>query len=72
MEALPDSPSSLPLTLLANDVYVGAREAVTFFELPGTPIQVSALDVSHGGEDEALFGYYAIVLNDARGLVKVS
>lgn len=55
-----------------NDVYVGAREAITFFELPGTPIQVSALDVSHGGEDEALFGYYALILNDARALVKVS
>ncbi|AOY71031.1 hypothetical protein ARZXY2_1478 [Arthrobacter sp. ZXY-2] len=56
----------------ANDVYVGAKEAVTFFELPGTPIQVSALDVSKGGEDEALFGYYALILNDARGLKKVS
>lgn len=56
----------------ANDVYVGAKEAVTFFELPGTPIQVSALDISKGGEDEALFGYYALILNDARGLKKVS
>ncbi|MFF2842703.1 hypothetical protein [Paenarthrobacter sp. NPDC057981] len=56
----------------ANDVYVGAKEAITFFELPGTPIQVSALDVSKGGEDEALFGYYALILNDARGLKKVS
>lgn len=55
-----------------NDVYVGAKEAITFFELPGTPIQVSALDVAKGGEDDALFGYYALVLNDARGLRKVS
>lgn len=55
-----------------NDVYVGAKEAITFFELPGTPIQVTALDVAKGGEDDALFGYYALVLNDARGLKKVS
>ena len=55
-----------------DDVYVGAKEAVTFYELPGTPIQVSALDVAHGGEDEALFGYFALILNDAKGLVKVS
>lgn len=56
----------------ADDVYVGAKEAITFFELPGTPIQVSALDVSRGGEDEALFGYFALITNDARGIVKVS
>jgi hypothetical protein len=55
----------------ANDVYVGAKEALTFFELPGSPIRVEAVDVSKGGYDEALFGYYAIVLNDARGLKKV-
>ena len=55
----------------ANDVYVGAKEAVTFFELGGSPIRVEALDVSKGGLDEALFGYYALVLNDARGLKKV-
>ncbi|WP_024817028.1 phage major capsid protein [Arthrobacter sp. 31Y] len=55
----------------ANDVYVGAKEAVTFFELGGSPIRVEALDVSKGGLDEALFGYYALVLNDARGLKKI-
>ena len=55
----------------ANDVYVGAREAITFFELGGSPIRVEALDVSKAGFDEALFGYYALVLNDARGLKKV-
>lgn len=54
-----------------NDVYVGAREAVTFFELGGSPIRVEAIDVNKGGFDEALFGYYALVLNDARGLKKI-
>lgn len=52
-------------------VYVIAKDAITFFELPGTPIQVSALDVARGGEDEALFGYYALILNDARGILRV-
>lgn len=56
----------------ANDVYVGAKEAITFFELPGTPIQVTALDISKGGEDEALFGYVCLILNDNRALLKVS
>lgn len=54
-----------------NDVYVGAKEAITFFELAGSPIQVEAIDVSKGGFDEALFGYYALVLNDVRGIRKV-
>jgi hypothetical protein len=56
----------------ANEVIVGAREAVTFFELAGSPIRVEAVDVNRGGFDEALFGYYALVLNDARGLKKIA
>lgn len=55
----------------ANDVYVGAKEAITFFELAGSPIQVEAIDVNKGGFDEALFGYYALVLNDIKGIRKV-
>lgn len=57
--------------VLPNEVYVGAKEAVTFLELAGSPIRVEAIDVSKGGLDEALFGYYALVLNDARGLKKI-
>lgn len=56
----------------ATAVIVGSSQAVTFYERPGTPIQVSALDISNGGEDEALFGYYALIVNDARALVNVS
>jgi hypothetical protein len=56
----------------ANEVYVGAKEAVTFFELESSPIRVEAIDVNRGGFDEALFGYYALVLNDARGLKKIA
>jgi hypothetical protein len=56
----------------ANDVYVGTKDALTFLELPGTPLRVEALDVSRGGIDSALFGYYAIVSNNTAGLVKVT
>lgn len=56
----------------ATEVIVGAREAVTFFELGGSPIRVEAIDVNRGGMDEALFGYYALVLNDARGLKRLA
>lgn len=57
--------------LAAGTVIVGAKEAISFYELPGSPIRVDALDISKGGLDEALFGYYAIVVNNAAGLVKV-
>lgn len=58
--------------LAPGTVIVGAKEAITFYELPSTPIRVSALDISHNGSDEAIFGYFAIVVNNAKGLVKVS
>lgn len=40
-------------------------------ELPGSPIRVNALDVANGGSDEALFGYWAAAVTDARGLTVV-
>jgi hypothetical protein len=57
--------------LAPGTVIVAAKEAVTLYELPGTPIRVSALDVAHNGTDEAIFGYYAIVVNNAKGIVSV-
>lgn len=61
-------PSSAPA--LQGKVIVGARESVTLFELPGSPVRVSALDVAHAGIDEALYGYYAL-LYTGRGIVSV-
>lgn len=52
-------------------VYAGMKGAGTFYELPGSPIRVEALDLVKGGVDEAFFGYYATILHDARGIVKV-
>jgi hypothetical protein len=53
-----------------SDVVVGIKAAATFYELPGVPIRVDALDIEHGGIDIGLFGYWATLLNDARGIVK--
>lgn len=52
-------------------VYAGLKGAGTFYELPGSPIRMEALDLVKGGVDEAFFGYYATILHDARGIVKV-
>jgi hypothetical protein len=43
--------------LAAGTVLVGARQAATVAELPGSPIRVNALDIARGGIDEALYGY---------------
>jgi hypothetical protein len=58
--------------LAPGTVIVGAKEAITLYELPGTPIRLSGLDITHNGSDEAILGYYAIIVNNERGLVKVS
>ena len=48
-----------------------AKPAMTFFELSGSPIRVQAEHIAKGGRDAALFGYYATLLNDQRGVVEV-
>lgn len=60
----------VPSAALTGRVIVGAREAATLFQLPGSPIRVSALDVAHAGTDEALYGYYALLMSN-KGLVEV-
>jgi hypothetical protein len=59
-------------SLAAKRVIVGAKEAATVYELPGSPIRVEGLDVSHGGIDPALFGYVATLINDAKALASVT
>jgi hypothetical protein len=49
--------------LSTGQVLVGAREAATVRELPGSPIRVNAQDISKGGVDEAIFGYCAIQID---------
>lgn len=59
-------------SVATGKVLVGAREAVTVYELPGAPIRIDALDLAKGGIDKAAFGYAGVVINDARGLQLVT
>jgi len=55
-----------------GQVLVGAREAVTVYELPGAPVRVDALDVAHGGIDSGLYGYAGALVNKADALQLVN
>ncbi|OFP20311.1 hypothetical protein HMPREF2976_04270 [Corynebacterium sp. HMSC077D10] len=56
----------------AGHVVAYHKDSLAWGELPGSPIRVDALDVAHGGSDNALFGYWAALVEDARGLTVVS
>lgn len=58
--------------LAAKRVIVGAREAATVYELPGSPIRVEGLDVAKGGIDPGVYGYIATVVNDVTALASVT
>lgn len=50
-------------------VYVGAREALTFYELGGeAPIRVEGIDPHHGAIDPAVFAYWAVLTNNAKAI----
>lgn len=55
----------------AGSVIAYAKPAVTWYELGSTPIRVNAQHISHGGIDEALFGYWDTMLVEPRGIVSV-
>lgn len=55
----------------AGHVIVGTSAAMDYYELPGSPIRVEAVDLTKGGVDAGAFGYYATVLHDAAGIVDV-
>lgn len=58
----------------SNDVtavHVISRPAATFYELPGTPVRAEVETPANGGFDTAIFGYYAAVTHDSRGIVRV-
>lgn len=48
------------------------KPALDWYELPGSPIRVEALDIARGGVDQAVHGYWATFLNDERGVRKVT
>lgn len=72
MEGFRIVPAQSSVSSLTNKVLVGAREAQTLHELPGSPIRVDAEAIATGGLDEGLFGYYAIITHNASGLALVA
>ena len=66
-----------PERFLATDlvpegkVVAYAKQAMTWFELPGSPIRVDAERIDHGGKDSGIFGYYAAILNNSQGVVSI-
>lgn len=53
-------------------VIVGAKEALTFYELGGeAPIRVEGIDPHHGAFDPAVFAYWATITNNAAAVRKV-
>jgi len=59
-------------SIAAGKVLVGAKQAVTVLELPGSPVRIDALDLARGGIDKAAFGYLGVNVNDALGLQLVT
>ena len=58
--------------ITAGHVIVGTKDAATFYELPGSPIRVEAVDMVKGGIDAGVFGYYALLTHDAGALQDVT
>ena len=52
-----------------KQVIVGAKEALTFYELGGqAPIRVEGIDPHHGAIDPAVFAYWATLTNNAAAI----
>lgn len=54
--------------ITAGKVVVGDRAAASFYELPGSPIRVQAVDLVKGGADAGVFGYAAELVHDKAAL----
>lgn len=65
----PDADAGGPDVAFAGKVMVGTRQAATHYELPGSPIRVSAPDVGRAGVDEALYGYSLVDVTQPKGFV---
>lgn len=59
-------------SITAGHAVVGTSSAASFYELPGSPIRVEAVDMDNAGIDAGVFGYHAEVLHDAAGIVNVT
>jgi HK97 family phage prohead protease len=66
----PDRFIATPL-IPAGKIIAGVKAGVWFYELPGSPIRVRTTDLPRGGEDAALFGYWAALLHDDKALLSI-
>lgn len=66
--------SILPSNKIPEDtVLIGHKSAMRFFELGGaSPIRLDAHDLSHAGIDHAIYGYYAFIVDEPKGLLKIT
>lgn len=63
----------IPVSDLATgEAIVGHQSFAKFFTLPGAPIRMSAQDIARGGYDEALFSYWATIVENDKGIAFVN
>ncbi len=55
----------------ATSVYVASSEALTVFESPGAPVRLQDENIINLTKDFSLYGYLAIAVTNAKGIVKV-
>lgn len=55
-----------------GDVLAGVKQANELKTLPGSPIRVSAQHLTHGGVDEAWFGYWAVEQHHTGGIASAT
>jgi hypothetical protein len=67
-----DVPFFMAPSLAAGTLLAGDRNAATFYEPSPNPVRVNAVNIPNGGVDLGVFGYHAVLINDARGLSKVT
>lgn len=54
-----------------NKLIAYPKSALTWFELPGSPIRVDAENIAKGGIDSAVFGYWAALASHPDAVVEV-
>jgi HK97 family phage prohead protease len=59
--------SLTPATMIAGD-----RRCATFYEWKNPPLRVQAVNIPNGGVDLAVFGYTALIINDAASVATVT
>lgn len=53
-------------------VLAGVRQTASLLTLPGSPIRVEAQNLTHGGIDEAFFGYWAVQRHHKQGIASTT